>query len=312
MHSITYTTSSSRARNVGAWIAVLASGLLAGASSACDPHATPAASAHGAVPQTPADEPAPKPADTRPADTKAVDAAAPKPLPIDGYEIVATHPHDAHSFTQGLVFHDGRFLESQGGYRTSSLRRVEITTGKVLQMERVAPEYFAEGIAILKGIVYQLTWKERTGLIYTLGDLKLQGRFQYSFEGWGLTTDGTSLILSDGTSTLRWLDPTGKFAVVKSVNVRAAGKAIDQLNELEWVHGEIWANVWHTDRIARIDPATGDVTRWIDLAGLLPIAEHPDSESVLNGIAWDAKTDRIWVTGKMWPKLFEIRLKKKS
>lgn len=253
---------------------------------------------------------APKP-QTPPPKTPVTETPAPKVIPVDGFEVVATFPHDKSSFTQGLVFHNGRLLESQGEYGRSSLRLVELASGKVLQTQKLPPEYFAEGIVQLKGFVYQLTWRERTGFVYTLGDLQLKSRFAYAFEGWGLTTDGAKLIVSDGTSVLRYLDPTS-FKVEKTLDVKAAGKPVDQLNELEWVHGEIWANVWHTDRIARIDPSTGEVVRWLDLAGLLPIAEHPGPESVLNGIAWDAQADRLFVTGKMWPKLFEIRVKKKS
>lgn len=281
---------------VCALVAVLALG-----APACEPQH---AAATNATPPAPAQTPPPK--------TPAVDTPAPKVIPVDGFEIVATFPHDARSFTQGLVFHNGRLLESQGEYGRSSLRLVELSTGKVLQSEKLAPEYFAEGIAQLKGFVYQLTWRERTGFVYTLGDLQLKSRFTYAFEGWGLATDGSKLIVSDGTHVLRYLDPSAGFKVEKSLEVRAAGKPLDQLNELEWVHGEIWANVWHTDRIARIDPATGEVVRWLDLAGLLPIAEHPGPESVLNGIAWDPQADRLFVTGKLWPKLFEIKVKKKG
>lgn len=288
-----------RARGLSACVSIAAFAL-----AACGPQRATATTSH-----TPAAPPA---VQTPPVKPPAPATPAPKVVPVDGYEIVATFPHDAKSFTQGLVFHNGSLLESQGEYGRSSLRRVELSTGKVLQSKNVAPEYFAEGIALLKGVVYQLTWRERTGFIYTLGDLQLQARFSYAFEGWGLTTDGEKLIVSDGTSTLRFLDPGTGFKLVKTLTVRAEGKPVEQLNELEWVHGEIWANVWHTDRIARIDPATGDVTRWLDLTGLLPIAEHPGAESVLNGIAWDAHADRLFVTGKFWPKLFEIKVKKKS
>lgn len=252
----------------------------------------PATSSQAATPQNPPVKPPPSTPAT----------------PIDGYEIVHAYPHDARSFTQGLVFDAGKLLESQGEYGASSLRLVELDTGVVQKRLPIDPRYFAEGLAVLKGLVYQLTWKEKTGFVYALDDLRPLGSFHYDSEGWGLTTDGTSLILSDGTDVLRFIEPQ-KFTVTRTIAVREHGLVQHELNELEWVDGEIWANVWHTERIARIDPKTGEIVRWLDLTGLSPRAEHPDAESVLNGIAYDAAKKRIFVTGKRWPKLFEIKVK---
>jgi glutamine cyclotransferase len=229
---------------------------------------------------------------------------------VYGYELVNAWPHDRAAFTQGLVLHDGKFLESTGQYGQSSLRRVEMETGRVLQKVDVAPQYFAEGMTLLGGKIYQLTWENQLGFIYDPATFERTGTFRYDGQGWGLTSDGRSLILSDGTSQLRFIDPE-TFAVRRTVNVTDRGRPVRDLNELEYVKGEIFANVWHMDRIARIDPETGRVTGWIDLSGLLPPAERGGSEAVLNGIAYDADADRLFVTGKLWPKLFEIRVKER-
>lgn len=247
----------------------------------------------------PVQRPAPNPA-----------PAQPRTIPIDGYEVVRTIAHDANSFTQGLAIDAGELLESQGEYARSSLRLVELDTGIVTRKVDVEPMYFAEGLTVLRGLVYQLTWKEQRCLVYDRQELRLVGNLNYSGEGWGLATDGTSLILSDGSDKLRFFDPA-TMSVTRVLPVRALGRAQYQLNELEFVHGEIWANIWHSNLIARIDPVSGEVARYLDLSGILPAAEHPDAESVLNGIAWDAKNDRLFVTGKRWPKLFEIRVKAK-
>jgi glutamine cyclotransferase len=233
-----------------------------------------------------------------------------QPIPTYGYEIVHTWPHDPNAFTQGLVFQDGKLLESTGEVGRSSLRRVEIETGKVLQKVDVPPPYFAEGIALLKGKVYQLTWQHQEGFIYDAWTFERIGKFNYQGEGWGLTTDGGSLIQSDGTNLIRFLDPSN-FQVRRSVAVLAGSTPLTEINELEYVNGEIYANVWHADRIARIDPTTGKIVGWIDLTGLLAPGEVQDEEAVLNGIAYDAANGRLFVTGKLWPKLFEIRLKQK-
>lgn len=237
--------------------------------------------------------------------------AANEPPAVDGFEIVNTFPHDPKCYTQGLVFDGGRFVESQGQYGESSLRLVEIETGKVLVKRPLEARYFGEGCAVLAGLVYQLTWQQQTVFVYDVRDLRPVGTFPLAGEGWGLTTDGTSLFVSDGTDTLRVLDPK-TFAVTRKLPVRLGGRALYQLNELEWIEGEIWANVWHSERIVRIDPKSGAVTRMLDLTGILPASERRDREAVLNGIAYDPTKKRIFVTGKNWPKLFEIRVKARS
>lgn len=225
-----------------------------------------------------------------------------------GYQIVNVFPHDAEAYTQGLLFTDGVLLESTGREGQSSLRRVELQTGKVLNQVDVPRPYFAEGLALLNGKLYQLTWQHGVGFIYDAATFNKLGEFKYSGEGWGLTTDGNSLILTDGSHRIHFLDPE-TFATEKTINVLDGGRVIDSLNELEYVKGEIFANIWHDQRIARIDPETGRVKGWIDLQGLLEASGATDEEGVLNGIAYDAAGDRLFVTGKLWPKLFEIRLK---
>ena len=229
-------------------------------------------------------------------------------VPQYGYDVVKAYPHDPEAYTQGLVFNDGKFLESTGRTGQSSLRDVELETGKVLKKVDVPSPYFAEGITLLKGKIYQLTWQHRTGFIYDAASFKKLGEFSYDGEGWGLANDGDSLILSDGTNQLRFLDPAN-FQVRKTINVSDKDVPLPRLNELEFVRGEIYANVWTEDRIARIDAKTGRVIGWIQLAGIMPRSELNDEEAVLNGIAYDQAHDRLFVTGKLWPKLFEIRLK---
>jgi len=225
-----------------------------------------------------------------------------------GYQIVNVFAHDADAYTQGLVFTDGVLLESTGREGHSSLRRVELQTGKILNQVNVPRPYFAEGLALLNGKLYQLTWQHGVGFIYDAASFNKLGEFNYSGEGWGLATDGTSLILSDGSHRIRFLDPE-TFATRKTINVLDSGRVIDSLNELEFIKGEILANIWHDERIARIDPSTGRVKGWINLTGLREASGATDEEGVLNGIAYDATGDRLFVTGKLWPKLFEIRLK---
>ncbi len=225
--------------------------------------------------------------------------------PTVAVQAVRSIPHDPGAFTQGLAFHDGFLYESTGRRGESSLRRVDPASGKVLQRVDVPTPYFAEGAAVLGGRIYQLTWQEQTGFIYDLATLARTGTFSYQGEGWGLTTDGRSLILSDGTSTLRFLDPAS-FGVVRTLEVTEGGRPVHLLNELEWVRGEIWANVWYEEEIARIDPRTGRVLGWLDLSALLPPVHDQNQEAVLNGIALDQKTGRIFVTGKLWPMLYEI------
>ena len=226
-----------------------------------------------------------------------------------GYQIVNMWPHDSNAFTQGLILSDGKLLESTGQEGFSSLRRVELETGKVLKKVDVPVPYFAEGIALLNGKIYQLTWQHQVGFIYDAQSFERVGQFNYTGEGWGLATDGKSLILSDGSNRLRFLDPSD-FHVTKTITVLDGQTPVNELNELEFVHGEIYANVWHDNRIATIDPQSGHVTAWIDLNGLMPAGELQDPEAVLNGIAYDQTNDKLYVTGKLWPRLFEIRVKK--
>jgi glutamine cyclotransferase len=235
--------------------------------------------------------------------------SASESAPTYGYEVVNTWPHDPNAFTQGLVFHDGKLLESTGEVGRSSLRRLELETGRVLQKVDVPPPYFAEGLTLFKGKVYQLTWQHQRGFIYDAWTFEKLGEFTYFGEGWGLTNDGKFLILSDGSNKLRFLDPDN-FQVKKVITVLDRGRPVNQLNELEYVQNEIYANVWHDDRIARIDAETGRVVGWINLQGLLSPRDVSDEEAVLNGIAYDDATGRLFVTGKLWPKLFEIRLKR--
>ncbi|MFZ0826970.1 MAG: glutaminyl-peptide cyclotransferase [Verrucomicrobiia bacterium] len=230
--------------------------------------------------------------------------------PVYTYRVVSTWPHDRDAFTQGLVCVNGGLLESTGLYGRSSLRRVDLLTGRVLQQVTVPPEYFAEGLTALRGKLYQLSWQNQTGFVYDQATFRRQQEFSYAGEGWGLATDGQSLILSDGTDRIRFLNPA-TFAVERTISVSDHGRPVGRLNELEYVKGEIFANVWQTDFVVRINPATGAVTGWIDFSGLLSPADRDASTDVLNGIAWDAAGDRLFITGKFWPKLFEVRLEPK-
>ena len=227
-----------------------------------------------------------------------------------GYEVKNAYPHDRAAFTQGLVYKDGILWESTGQYGSSSLRKVELKTGKVIKTIPVPREYFAEGMTVFRGKVFQLTWQEHKGFIYNPDDFAKLGEFNYTGEGWGLAHDDESLIMSDGTNRLRFLDPE-TFAVRRTVSVFENGEPLNNLNELEYVKGEIYANVWQTDRIVRVDPKTGKLTGTVDLSGLLPAADRDAESDVLNGIAYDERGDRLFVTGKNWSKLFEIRLVKK-
>jgi glutaminyl-peptide cyclotransferase len=227
------------------------------------------------------------------------------------YRVVHEYPHDKEAFTQGLLYRNGVLYEGTGQPGYSSIRKVKLETGEVLQKRDVPYPYFGEGIAIWQDHLLELTWRAEKGFIYDLNSFEPKGEFPYAGEGWGLTSDDHRLIMSDGTSRLRFLDPaslqeTGRIAVTGDAG------SVSRLNELEWIKGEVWANVWHDDRIARINPATGKVTGWIDMRGLLPLAEHTDPEAVLNGIAYDVHSDRIFVTGKLWPKLFEIQVVNKE
>jgi glutaminyl-peptide cyclotransferase len=231
-------------------------------------------------------------------------------VPEYGYEVVHTYPHDPLAFTQGLVYKDGLLYEGTGLEEQSSIRKVKIETGEVLQKRDIPGQYFGEGIVLWKDRLLELTWKAEKGFIYDLATFQPKGEFPYPGEGWGLTTDGKRIIMSDGTAQIRFWDPE-TLKETGRITVNEDGRPIDELNELEWVKGEIFANVWQTDRIARIDPKTGKVTGWINLKGLLSPQDYNDLTDVLNGIAYDAKGDRLFVTGKRWPKLFEIKLVKK-
>ena len=224
------------------------------------------------------------------------------------YEVVRVWPHDRSAFTQGLVYRDGDLLESTGLNGESTLRQVELKTGRVLKQISVPIQFFAEGLAVLGEKAFQLTWQNHRGFVYNAYTFQLEKEFTYDGEGWGLTTDGRSLVLSDGTSHIRFLDPTS-FQVTRMIDVTSDGRSVAQLNELEWIGGEIFANVWQTNLVVRIEPATGHVRGVIDFSGLLSAEDrHPDTD-VFNGIAYDAAQDRLFVTGKHWPKLFEVRIK---
>ena len=228
-------------------------------------------------------------------------------VPRYTYSIVNAYPHDPEAFTQGLLYHDGFLYEGTGLLGSSSLRRVELETGVVVQMRPLDDEYFGEGIALVHGRIIQLTYRSHVAFTYAADDFSPQGEFAYPTQGWGLTHDGQRLIMSDGTSTLYFRDPD-TFEETGRLAVRHDGRPVDNLNELEIIQEEIWANIWQTDVIARISPVSGEVTGWIDLAGLLTPPELARAD-VLNGIAYDAEGGRIFVTGKLWPWLFEIRLK---
>ncbi len=227
-----------------------------------------------------------------------------------GYEVVHTYPHDPGAFTQGLFYLNGFLYEGTGLPGESSIRKVRLETGEVLQKRDVPDPYFGEGIIAWKDRLLELTWQAQAGFIYDLGSFAPQGEFRYPGEGWGLTQDGKRIIMSDGSPELRFWDPE-TLKELGRITVTDEGRPVSDLNELEWVKGEIYANIWQTNRIARIDPKTGKVVGWIDLTGLLSPAESQDVD-VLNGIAYDAEHDRLFVTGKLWPKLFEIKLVKKG
>lgn len=228
-----------------------------------------------------------------------------------GFCIVNTYTHDANAFTQGLVYYEGIFYEGTGRYGFSDIRRVEIETGNVLQDRDIADQYFGEGITLWEDQLLQLTWQAEKGFIYDRETFEPRGEFSYATEGWGLTHDGTQLIMSDGSHLLFFLDPN-TFAEIDTVDVKNNGQPVIRLNELEYINGEVWANVWLTDMIVRIDPETGNVIGWLDLDGLKPDENLGNRDAVLNGIAYDAEGDRLFVTGKLWSKLFEIQLVAKN
>ena len=244
---------------------------------------------------------------TTPTVTNSTLPALSYPAPVIGYRIVNTYPHDPRAFTQGLVFADGILYEGTGLRGQSSLRKVDLETGNILRVRQLAAHFFGEGITIYGNRVIQLTWRAKVGFVYDIHTFQLLDTFNYPTEGWGITHDGKSLIMSDGTSTLYFLDPQ-TFQEVHRLEVHTRDGPVSRLNELEYVQGEIYANVWKTDRIAKISPETGEVVGWIDLEGLLRPTDRNRRIDVLNGIAYDVKNDRLFVTGKLWPKLFEIEL----
>jgi len=238
-------------------------------------------------------------------------------IPVYSYEIVNAFKHDSKAFTQGLVFHNGFLYESTGQKGDSTVRKVEINSGRVLQNHDLSNNYFAEGMTILNDRIYQITWQEGTAFVYDVNDFKLLKELRYQGEGWGLTDDGTNLIMSDGTHVIRIVDPETFKMTRTLVVLDENGRPLLDLNELEYVKGEIWANVWHSEQIgkpnhiARIDPNSGKLLGWINLQGISPGDVERDSENTLNGIAYDETGDRIFVTGKKWRNLYEIKLKAK-
>jgi glutamine cyclotransferase len=235
----------------------------------------------------------------------------PDRTPVYGYKIANVYPHDRSAFTQGLVFEDGFLYESTGLNGQSTLRKVELETGKALQIYRLPSQFFGEGVTLWKETLVQLTWQSRIGFVYDKKSFRVLRQFTYRTEGWGITQDGKRLIMSDGSATLYFLDPD-TLETMGSIQVRDQGVPVMRLNELEYINGEVYANVWQTDRIARIAPDTGQVVAWIDLQGLLREEERFPPVDVLNGIAYDTAGDRLFVTGKYWPKLFEIELVEKK
>ncbi|MGA1283822.1 MAG: glutaminyl-peptide cyclotransferase [Prochlorothrix sp.] len=226
--------------------------------------------------------------------------------PVYRYRVLKTYPHDPEAFTQGLLFHDGQLYEGTGLWGRSSLRRVTLATGEVQQQHNLEDRYFGEGLALWGDRLIQLTWRSGRGFVYDRATFQLLQTFQYPTEGWGLTQDGDALILSDGSDRLYFLDPE-TFQLRRYLTVKDGDRPINRLNELEYINGEVWANIWLDTRIARIDPATGQVLAWIDLAGLDPTAQQ-NPDAVLNGIAYDAQGDRLFVTGKLWSRLYEIEI----
>ena len=267
---------------------LLASLLLAGGCTARQPIA--------AAPTDAATSPATPPISVRQSRVKMLD-----------WSVVRAFPHDATSFTQGLLWHDGALYESTGMEGQSKLRRVDLQSGQAVKNLNLPREYFAEGLALANNRLYQLTWQTKIGFVYDAKTFKPLAKFNYRNEGWGLTFDGKNLIQSDGTDALTWRDPQN-FAALKTVKVTNDGAPLRDLNELEWIDGYVWANVWQTEEIVVIDPTSGKVVAQLNLSGLLSAADRTGREDVLNGIAYDATSKRLFVTGKNWPKLFWIRV----
>ena len=232
-------------------------------------------------------------------------------VPLYSYQVIHVYAHDRNAFTQGFEYKNGFLYEGTGLNGRSTLRKEELETGKVVQEITLPAQYFGEGITVLNDRVVQLTWQSHVGFIYNLAEFHLLKNFSYPGEGWGLTNDGRQIYMSDGTPQIRCLDPE-TLQETRRITVHEGGRAIDELNELEWVKGELYANVWQTEQVARISPTDGSVLGWIDLSHLLTPIEQSQSADVLNGIAYDEHSDRLFVTGKLWPKIFEIRLVHKN
>ena len=231
--------------------------------------------------------------------------AIPQPVPVYTYKVVNAFPHDRQAYTQGLDTDNGALYEGTGGYGSSTLRRVDLESGRVLQEYRLPDVYFGEGVTVYKDTLLQLTWRSNIGFVYDKNSFDLLKTFTYPGEGWGITHDGKRLIMSDGTSMLYFLDPED-FNTAGYVEVHDESGPVDMLNELEYIKGKVFANVWATDNIAIIDPRDGRITGWLDLSGLLDRGQYDNTTEVLNGITYDAESDRMFVTGKRWPLLFEI------
>jgi glutaminyl-peptide cyclotransferase len=227
--------------------------------------------------------------------------------PVSTYKVVAEFPHSTSSYTEGFFFRDGLFYEGTGIKGRSAVLVIDPATGKVQQKRDLPPEYFGEGIVDWGHLIYEWTWQSHICFVYDRFSLRPLRQFTYSGEGWGMTRTSREIITSDGTATLRFRDPT-TFKETRHIDVRDGNAPVEQLNELEYVKGEIYANIWHSDRIARISPRDGHVIAWIDLSGLMPANRRVDEESVLNGIAYDAQHDRLFVTGKQWPAVFELKI----
>ncbi|MCG3208443.1 MAG: hypothetical protein FOGNACKC_02048 [Anaerolineae bacterium] len=273
--------------------------------SAAEVPTQPAASTATPVPPTPTQTPATTPAAAP--SPRLTPAPALQPLTVYTYTVVNTFPHDRNGFTQGLIYLDGIFYEGTGLTGRSTLRKVDVETGSVLQMINLPAELFGEGITVLGNRLYQLTWKAGRGFVYNKDTFEIIQEFSYPTEGWGITHDGRRLIMSDGSDTLYFWDPD-TLQEIGRVHVFDQRGPVVRLNELEYINGEVFANVWQTSTIARINPETGQVTGWILLDGLLTPADLTEPVDVLNGIAYDAATDRLFITGKFWPKVFEIKL----
>ncbi len=285
--------------------------VLAGLVAACavGPAASPVSpttSTASPVPDVPSPSLSPaKPVPAAPSPT--FSPLKPASPPVYGYQIVNTFPHDPEAFTEGLLYDNGFLYESTGLNGRSTLRKTELATGKVLQEYNLPADLFGEGLTLMGDRLFQLTWKSQVGFVYDKATFRLLRQFAYPTEGWGLTHDGKDLIMSDGTATLYFLNPD-TFKGIRQVQVHTDEGPVTNLNELEYVQGQVYANIWKTDRIARIAPDTGQVLGWIDLTGLLSAQDRQKPVEVLNGIAYDAEHDRLFVTGKLWPKLFEIKL----